>query len=77
MSARDQISANMATRALMAHKRTIAQLQYALEESVKLQNHYAGLLNDYDGGCRMRFQSARAWLKRLDETGRRSAGSAS
>lgn len=39
--------------------------QAALEESVKLQNHYAGLLNQYDGGARMRFWSAQEWLARL------------
>lgn len=38
----------------------------ALEESVKLQSHYAELLNMYDGGQRMPFASAQEWLDRLD-----------
>jgi hypothetical protein len=38
----------------------------ALEESVKLQSHYAALLNDYDGGERMQFASAKAWIDRLE-----------
>lgn len=37
----------------------------ALEESVKLQAHYARSLNDHDGGQRMAFESAAAWLERL------------
>ena len=37
----------------------------ALEESVKLQSHYAKLLNQYDGGERMTFESAQAWIDRL------------
>ena len=37
----------------------------ALEESIKLQSHYAGLLNTWDGGERLIFASAVEWLKRL------------
>lgn len=37
----------------------------ALEESVKLQSHYAELLNMHDGGYRIRFTSANEWLHRL------------
>ena len=40
-------------------------LRGALEESVKLQRHYALLLNDYDGGKRIPFESAEAWMERL------------
>jgi hypothetical protein len=43
----------------------IARLTQALEESVKLQSHYATLLNDYDGGHRLTFASADEWLRRL------------
>ena len=43
------------------------RLRAALEKSVKLQNHYAELLNMHDGGKRMRFSSAAAWLERLKE----------
>jgi hypothetical protein len=42
-----------------------APLLAALEESVKLQSHYAMLLNSYDGGERMQFDSSEAWLARL------------
>lgn len=37
----------------------------ALEESVKLQSHYASILNDYDGGARIQFKDANEWLYRL------------
>ena len=40
----------------------------ALEESVKLQSHYAALLNQYDGGKRMTFRNADEWILRLQET---------
>lgn len=43
------------------------KLRKALTESLKLQAHYAALLNDYDGGQRMTFHDADAWLARLDE----------
>lgn len=42
----------------------------ALEESVKLQTHYAELLNMHDGGERKGFDSAQAWLDRLFSVGR-------
>ncbi len=45
----------------------LLELERALEESVKLQSHYAGLLNQYDGGRRMQFKDADAWIKRLQE----------
>jgi hypothetical protein len=37
----------------------------ALEESLKLQSHYATLLNQHDGGERMVFADVNAWIKRL------------
>jgi hypothetical protein len=43
----------------------IAKLRAALEESVKLQSHYAMLVNVYDSGKRMQFDNADAWLIRL------------
>ncbi len=46
-----------------------AVLRNALEKSVKLQSHYAELLNMYDGGARMQFASADDWIKRLNENG--------
>ncbi len=44
------------------------QLLTALRESVKLQSHYAGLLNMHDGGDRTVFASAEEWIERLKET---------
>lgn len=41
------------------------ELWYALEESVKLQSHYAELLNIYDNGQRIKFANATEWLIRL------------
>lgn len=41
------------------------QVWKALTESVKLQTHYAGILNQYDGGVRIQFFSTEAWLERL------------
>ena len=49
---------------LRAAREEIGALREALDESVKLQSHYAALLNDYDGGKRMRFNSD-TWLSRL------------
>jgi hypothetical protein len=48
---------------------TPRDLLIALEESVKLQSHYATLLNMHDGGERITFTDAEAWLTRLRETG--------
>ena len=45
----------------------VHDLSRALDESVKLQSHYAGLINTYDGGARMVFLSIQAWLDRLSE----------
>lgn len=33
--------------------------------------HYADLLNDYDGGCRIRFKNGMEWLDRLRELQRK------
>ena len=41
------------------------ELYHALEESVKLQSHYAQLLNMYHGGTRLLFKDAQEWLLRL------------
>lgn len=56
-----------ATTEIEKDVRVIAKLRRALEESVKLQSHYALLLNSQDGGRRMQFASADEWLARLDE----------
>ncbi len=44
-----------------------ARLRTALEQSVRLQSHYAFLLNLHDGGERLQFENADAWLRRLAE----------
>ena len=41
----------------------------ALEESVKLQSHYANLLNMHDRGHRITFKSAKDWIERLRKIG--------
>ena len=49
----------------------VIELEKALKTSVKLQSHYAKLLNMYDGGERILFSSVEDWLKRLNEVERR------
>ena len=44
-------------------------MEIALAESVKLQSHYATLLNMHDGGQRLIFKDADAWISRLREVG--------
>jgi len=46
-----------------------ARYAIALEESLKLQGHYAELLNQYDGGERMIFKTIKEWIERLKKTG--------
>lgn len=45
------------------------EVLFALQESVKLQSHYARILNDHDGGKRRQFSSIYEWIGRLKETG--------
>ena len=45
------------------------ELMVALKESVKLQSHYATLLNMHDAGKRITFQSPEEWINRLREVG--------
>lgn len=40
------------------------ELVRVLNESVKLQSHYAELLNQYDGGKRLTFKSGLEWWQR-------------
>ncbi len=47
---------------------------HALAESVKLQSHYAGLLNQMDGGTRLQFANAEEWEARLRSLNERPAG---
>lgn len=44
------------------------ELLIALEESIRLQSHYASLLNQYDLGRRIVFPNVQSWLDRLHET---------
>lgn len=44
------------------------ELRAGLKESLKLQSHYAELLNAYDGGNRMMFATVDAWLERFHLT---------
>lgn len=48
----------------------IERLRDALERSVVLQSHYAGCLNAWDGGKRMEFPTADAWITRLASVAR-------
>jgi hypothetical protein len=50
-------------------KHNYRQTIIALAESVKLQAHYAELLNAYDGGQRMIFKSPAELIDRLVQTG--------
>lgn len=45
------------------------QLAVALSESLKLQRHYAELINMHDGGERRLFNGSAEWIERLIETG--------
>jgi hypothetical protein len=42
------------------------RLRMALERSLRMQNHYAELLNAHDGGARLGFDTVEAWMERLD-----------
>jgi hypothetical protein len=44
-----------------------SDLYKALVESLKLQKHYASLLNQYDDGKRIGFDSPEEWIARLKE----------
>lgn len=46
------------------------KLMIALKESVKLQAHYAELLNGLDGGKRIVFKDVDDWLLRLTQGGK-------
>jgi hypothetical protein len=48
---------------------TTLELMVALTESVKLQSHYAELLNMHDGGARMQFSGPEEWIERLKKVG--------
>jgi hypothetical protein len=56
----------------MAQRNSSTELRRALKASLKLQSHYAQLLNQYDGGQRMIFDSMDKWLARLREVDART-----
>jgi hypothetical protein len=56
-------------RAEIDTDRRALDLQIALDRSVKLQSHYASLLNKWDGGRRIGFDDGAAWIARLREIG--------
>jgi len=61
-----------AFKSLLEHNRSLPtydELRIALDESVRLQAHYAKLLNMHDAGKRMIFPTTALWLLRLRETG--------
>lgn len=70
---RVRVGAPMAMETLAAE---VEQLRDALEESVKLQSHYAKLLNVHDGGERKTFADAASWLHRLREARQEKAKAA-
>ena len=52
---------------LIRHVQSQGLLEDALHESVKLQSHYAKLLNMHDGGDRQSFESAEEWINKLQQ----------
>lgn len=56
-------------KALEFCTKVIHEFEIALEESLKLQSHYAFLLNSYDGGERKDFKSVAEWIDRLKTYG--------
>ena len=54
---------------IAAQAAKIRMLEAALAASVKLQTHYAELLNMHDGGKRKIFRSADEWIERLARLG--------
>lgn len=56
-------------RTARTQEAVIERLVSALDQSLKLQSHYAKLLNMHDGGARLEFADTEAWLKRLNSHG--------
>jgi predicted RNase H-like nuclease (RuvC/YqgF family) len=65
----------MPTREEILHRmideleRRNTDLAKALDESVRLQSHYAKQLNGWDEGVRRSFGSSEEWMERLREVG--------
>jgi Asp-tRNA(Asn)/Glu-tRNA(Gln) amidotransferase A subunit family amidase len=71
-SVADDISAMLtgAVALLASRQEEIERVKAGLIESVKLQSHYAELLNMHDGGQRIAFKDADEWIERLKEVKR-------
>jgi len=54
-----------AVRKAVARFNAVIEIREALDESVKLQSHYARLLNMHDGGKRLEFKDSNEWMARL------------
>jgi len=65
LSQRDKDDIREVYHSLLDVTRDSGILLGALERSVKLQSHYAKLLNMYDGGERLQFATAQEWIARL------------
>lgn len=48
---------------------SVEDMYVALRESVRLLSTLAGLLNQYDGGRRIKFATPEAWIAGLREAG--------
>lgn len=60
------------SKVIQDQEEDIERLKHGLIESLKLQSHYAELLNMYDGGTRKQFHSIFDWLDRVKETNART-----
>lgn len=47
----------------------VRDMHTALTESVRLQSHYAELLNAHDSGQRLTFATPEHWIQRLKDKG--------
>lgn len=47
----------------------LEEQEIALNASLKLQSHYAKLLNMHDGGKRIGFKTIEEWINRLKQVG--------
>ncbi len=64
MNSHPAITAKQIAARITELKNQIAKLKDSLEKSVKLQGHYAKLLNMFDGGERIIFKDAEEWMNR-------------
>jgi len=55
-------------------KLKLQRMKYLLNQSLKLQSHYAELLNINDGGTRLQFPTIESWKLRVMLTKERMEG---